>query len=552
MKTLKIAFYDFKRLVFNPITAIGLLVVLIACTITGIFFKPEIKEGLSLSYETTNAQILYDNFNSTAEIEDSKLQLDKILQENKDIIYAQQNSTEIKTFESLKKNVMSVYEKIEEYANFPTATPPFTSNTQDISTKNLLKNFIEKYENTNIFESTLYFTQDDFQLLKDLYDALNLITSSTNDTEIREMYDKVWEKRDVFKRFNDFEPLNWQLDSETLKNYQKKYVDDVALKLENINTEIDNQFEAGSLEKLESLILNYKNNVIKANEGLKAELYLKLSNSMSNYSFFVGYKSQEEASLKQQIAISNFILSDSDLYYQEYLSTLSFNSAVNNITAYDFTYFQMCIIGFLLIITCIYFSYKLFGQDRRNGKMDIVLSQNVTFSNVFNGKFLAIIFSAMFILLAYTLIFLIAGYFIYGFTFTPILAVFNLNSAYVISPILYILIKFITIILQIIFYVVLTIFFMNISRKFEIMLGVSLAVFALGFTLNIFFSGVFIYTLFPFAHIDLFSYFGSGTNQIGFLNTMLIASGNFFISILYYIVITIAFYNFTSQLFRRN
>ena len=366
------------------------------------------------------------------------------------------------------------------------------------------------------------------------------------------MYDKVWENRQIFSTFESFEPLNWQVDSTTLKNYKTMYVDNVTFQLTNIDNEIKKIYDTTEMDNIGQLILNYKNKVVNANNGLKAQLYLKLSNSLSNYSLFLGYETQEEADLRQQIAISNYILQDESLYYQEYLSPLSFNKASSTITAYDFAYFQMCLIGFLLIIASIYFTYKLFGQDRKNGKMDVVLSQNVTFSNVFNGKFIAITLSASFILLLYTVIFLLAGYLVYGFTFTPILAVFNLSSAYVINPILYLLIKYLCIILQVTFYVIITMFFMNISRKFEVMLGISLGVFALGFVCNIFLSGFFIYALFPFAHTDLFSYFGSGTSEIGFLNTMLISSGNFFISILYYFVITIAFYNFTSQLFRKN
>lgn len=552
MKTLKIAFYDFKRLILNPITGIGLLVVLIACTIAGIFFKPEQAESLSLYYDTQNATSAYSSFYSSTNTEDTKLYLDNIIQDNLDIINAQLNSNDIKTFDNLKSNIMSVYNKIKNYENFPTATPPFTDNSQDISTTNSLKNFIDYYKNSEIFESTLYFTESDFAILENLYETLSLITPSNSDSEIRAMYDKVWENRQIFSTFESFEPLNWQVDSTTLKNYKTMYVDNVTSQLTNMDNEIKKIYDTTEMDNIGQLILNYKNKVVNANNGLKAQLYLKLSNSLSNYSLFLGYETQEEADLRQQIAISNYILQDESLYYQEYLSPLSFNKASSTITAYDFAYFQMCLIGFLLIIASIYFTYKLFGQDRKNGKMDVVLSQNVTFSNVFNGKFIAITLSASFILLLYTVIFLLAGYLVYGFTFTPILAVFNLSSTYVINPILYLLIKYLCIILQVTFYVIITMFFMNISRKFEVMLGISLGVFALGFVCNIFLSGFFIYALFPFAHTDLFSYFGSGTSEIGFLNTMLISSGNFFISILYYFVITIAFYNFTSQLFRKN
>ena len=93
---------------------------------------------------------------------------------------------------------------------------------------------------------------------------------------------------------------------------------------------------------------------------------------------------------------------------------------------------------------------------------------------------------------------------------------------------------------------------MNVSRKFELMFGISLGIFAIAFTLNTFLSGFFVYALFPFVHANLFPYFGGANSSIQFLGTAFISGGNFFISICYTLVLMVGIYFFTNQLFKRN
>ena len=62
MKTLKIAFYDFKRLVFNPITYFGIGIILILTAVLGIFYSPTITPAYSLSYESETSEELFNYF----------------------------------------------------------------------------------------------------------------------------------------------------------------------------------------------------------------------------------------------------------------------------------------------------------------------------------------------------------------------------------------------------------------------------------------------------------------------------------------------------------
>ena len=91
MKTLKIAFYDFKRLVFNPITYFGIGIILILTAILGIFYSPTITPAYSLSYESETSEELFNNFYYSNEA-DSKSNLVAIIENNENLIGAQRTN----------------------------------------------------------------------------------------------------------------------------------------------------------------------------------------------------------------------------------------------------------------------------------------------------------------------------------------------------------------------------------------------------------------------------------------------------------------------------
>lgn len=552
MKTLKIAFYDFKRLIFNPITYLGIGIVLILTAVLGIFYNPTITPAYSLAYESTTSQELYDNFYSSQD--DSKDSLNAIIQENEHILSAQRSNEVATEFKEVKSTLNELFTEIQYHTSYPNDQHLY-NNYESIVKRDVYINFVNKVANTEVFESTLYFTESDLEVLTNLADMLSsTLLFATDDYSIKTIYANVWAQRDLY--YDDFlslDPINWHMDEEFLNTLEEKYVTNAQAKLDKIEEEFLNLYQNnGNLADMESLVLNYKLVAECAGNALNDELYISLIHSFPTYANFIGYETQEEMELTQNLALANTIISSEELYYQNYLSPMDFNTATGEITAYDFAYYEMSIIGFILTICAIFFVYKLFGRDRKTGKVDMVLSQNVSFYSVFGAKFLAIVFSTLFLLFVFSALYLIAGFVIYGVTFTPILTVFNYTTTLSISPILYLLIKFFCIELEILFYVVISMFIMNLSRKFELMFAISLFVFAAGFVMNIFLSGYFVYTIFPFVHSNLFTFFGGGATNFGFLTTKILAGGSFYISIVYYLVLMIALYNFTNQLFKRN
>ena len=552
MKTLKIAFYDFKRLVFNPITYFGIGIILILTAILGIFYSPTITPAYSLSYESETSEELFNNFYYSNEA-DSKSNLVAIIENNENLIDAQRTNEIATEFESVKATLDELFREIQYIVSYPNGDPLY-NNVENVNRRNEYLNFVEKVKNAEVFESTLYFTESDLKVLTNLADMLSsTLFAASDNNSIRTIYANVWAQRDLYYAFTSLEPINYEMDEEVLNSLEESFVTNAQAKLDSIEEEFLNLYQNNAnLTDLESLILNYKLVAESAGSALNDSLYIELIHSFPTYANFIGYETQEEVELLQNLALRNSAISSEELYYQNHLSPMDFNKATGESTAYDFAYYEMCIVGFVLTICAIFFVYKLFGRDRQTGKVDMVLSQNVSFYSAFGGKFLAIVFSTLFLLFLFSALYLIAGYLIYGVTFTPILTVFNYTTTFSISPILYLLIKFFCIELEILFYVIISMFIMNLSRKFELMFAISLLVFGAGLVMNIFLSGFFVYTIFPFVHSNLFTFFGGGAVNFGFLTTKLVAGGSFYISIIYYLVLMIALYNFTNQLFKRN
>lgn len=556
MKSFKICMYDFRRLILNPITLCGAIIAVVACVIAGFCFKPTVSPQLSLSFEYETSEELYNNF-INGSYEDSVVNLDAKIMENKKIIDGQRNTTLIDTYNNLTLNINTFFENLLVYNAYPNDYPDistFVDNAFDINVQTELRNFYNAIASLKDFESPLYFTEDEMITMKSLADLLDsTLYYTTNRDNVKAMYDVLLEDRQLFRDFLNIEVVNWQTDADKTVELEVNYVVSVEEKLDDILQEFESVYYGSqNLDDMESLALNYKRIVTFANYNMQGELFLLLSKSLPNYANYIGYESQEELELKQNIVQNNYILKEVSQYYTNYLQPMNFNSASGKTNAYDFAYYLISIIGFILIIIGIFFAYKLFGRDRRKGKVDVVLAQNASFNSVFAGKFFAILFATFALLFVFSILIILISYLMYGVTFTPVLAVFNLSSSYVVSPLIYLLFKLFCIEFEIMFYTLITILLMNVSRKFELMFGISLGIFAIAFTLNTFLSGFFVYALFPFVHANLFPYFGGANSSIQFLGTAFISGGNFFISICYTLVLMVGIYFFTNQLFKRN
>ena len=558
-KIFKIASYDFKRLIVNPFTIGTMILVLLVCLITGLVYKIEPTPAYSATTIGSTTREVYNNFMSTNENCDNKLSLDNILSDAQKMLDIQQECTDYNDFIDINSRFQDIYYEIIKYHTTGSCTYTENDNIDEIKTATyLLNDFVNYFENLGEFQSDIIFEKDEFETLKTIEDYFyqkvfldEPITTTLND---------LYENLSMFDSLNSVvkSVFVWNVDTELLEKYQTEYINKAAAKNQNILAEIisvndsTTSYDTTHISELTSLITNYKLTCESAKYSIIYELRLSLERHFGNLENLYHYAPISLEDTKLELVKTNYFLNDESLYYTQYQVPLNFNNASYEVTLYDHAYFIISIIGFLTILFGIYASYKLFGLDRRNGKMDTILSQNVTFNQVFTAKFLAIVFSTSFVLAVYAVLSLTWGSLLFPSLPNGMLAVFNSTTCYVINPFLFFLIKLIGIELQVIFYSVITIFMMNISRKFELTFGISVAIFVIATICNIFLNGSLAYCLFPFIHADLTSFLGGATMQTGFLKTAMYSYGNFYISLVYYLVVVVLLYNFTKQLFKKN
>ena len=559
-KVLKIAAYDFKRLVFNPITVIGLVLVLIACFVTGLAYKIEPTPAYSAVTSGEYTRRVYQNFRSTDPSIDTENSLNNILTEANDILATNQTCLDYEILEELNatfQNIKNEVEKFEQfgecayYENGISDIRPVQEAAEDLNA------FTTRMADLEAFETNVIFTNSEFEDLASVTNYFNEIDYSANLVEILE---NLYENSANFEKLSAVAQnvLDWNISAETATELQTKYITkaeekctQILAEMETLNNSIE-ESDVEHLQDMKNLITNFKLVCESAKAGVENELRLLLEKNFENLKNLYHFDQIKTENIERALVLCNYFLENDELYFKQYQMPLNFNTGSYEVTVYDHAYFLMSIVGFLTIIFAIFCAYKLFGRDRKSGKIDTILSQNVSFNQVYTAKFLAIVFSTSFILAIFSILTLLGGSLLYPSLANGMLAVFNLSSVYIIHPFLFFVIKIVGIELQVIFYSVLTIFLMNISRKFDLCFGIALAIFAIATICNIFLNGSFVYCLLPFIHADLTSFLGGATMETGFLRTSLYAYGNFFVSLVYYLVFVVLLYNLTKQIFKKN
>lgn len=563
-KALKIAKYDFKRLMLNPITLICLAIVLGVVFICGLAVKLPTAESLKVSYSqsTSSKTSFYNAFNTssgTAEF-DSKAKIKNYVNKAMEYINAQSLDTkngeviEVEDLNAISREIIdnNLTEELKRInsGDLSNQTHVYTL-LQNLSDD--LKDFLTNYDAKNQFTSKLVFTKDQHKKLNQIS---NFLTKNLTTISNIPLIAKQNITGDLLDIINNKIVIN--IDKSILQSYTKNYVETSEKKLGLIVDEmraISQSTEIGDaegIEKIKNYIKEYKLVAQMTEKAVISEMQIILNKLSINIDNLYNFSQISLEDAKQNLAEAKYYITLDSLEYKEYQRALNFGNASSQVTAFDHSYFVVSIVGFLTILFGMFCAYKLYGKDKKNGKLDLLLSQKVKFSEVFAGKFMATLFCTMTILASFTILSLIWGSILYALMPESILAVFNLQSAYTINPFLFLIIKVCGIELQVIFWTIVTIFAMNISRKFLLSYGITIGVFVVATILNLFLNNQLWYCLLPFIHIDMTSMLGGATMQTGFLKTSLYAYGNFYISIIYYLVVIGLLYNFTKQLFKKN
>lgn len=231
----------------------------------------------------------------------------------------------------------------------------------------------------------------------------------------------------------------------------------------------------------------------------------------STYKNFYGYNFDEFNKFESQESITkNEYYIDNNVYENSYLNNFSYSQNSGNKTnMYDFAYFSMELCTLIIIIFSMMLVCNLITGETESGTIKLLLVRPYRRSKILTAKLLATIFFVITFMLFSSVLTLVGGYFLFGSTTAPILAIFNGTLAFEISPMGMMMLDILFLTLDVIFFVLLALMISVICRNYAGSISCSLVVLIINLAFNFLFNNTFWYTLLPGMNLHLFKYFGN-------------------------------------------
>ena len=306
--------------------------------------------------------------------------------------------------------------------------------------------------------------------------------------------------------------------------------------------------EEVSLETMKDYVLSYYYTAKQMNDLATDSIYMNpiknFNDSQAND--YIGYSEVNTYEVNQEITRNNYLIANnlSDISYGHVFSpTTSFG---NEVSAFDLVYFGLEICGFVILIFCVVLAAGMIAGEQSNGTLKVLAIRPYNRSKILTSKILAtVIFGIIFIIFSALVLFII-GYAFYGLDMTSILAVFNASSAFVVSPIVLILIYIALMIVKILFYVLLATMISVVFRSNVGAVAISILLYFVSALFAVLFTSTYWYAFIPFAGIDLFKFFGGSfatpDNPIAIaLSSPLFYNSNFIVSIVSVVITMLLF-----------
>ena len=368
----------------------------------------------------------------------------------------------------------------------------------------------ESFENyiTLISDALLYLNAEgaDINLIETHENIYNHISQANGFTNIEgaSYFDKLY-----YLTSNNITDIT--LSEETITNLNNQYekvTTFMSSTLENINAySADENISTGTLKEE---ILKYYYAANQYSTLVSDSIYfepVKLFNDSYAHQF-IGYTDVHLYQIQERIATNNYLLSN-DLTSNQFSSVFTPTmSSGDQVGAFDLVYFGLEICSFIILIFCVVLAAGMIAGEQSTGTLKVLATRPYSRNKILTSKILAsLIFGIIFLVFSAIVLFII-GYAVYGLDTTPILAVFNATSVFVISPFLLILIYLALLIVKILFYVLLATMISTVFRSNVGAVVISIFIYFLTALFAVLFTSSTWYAFLPFAGIDFFKFFG--------------------------------------------
>ena len=211
-----------------------------------------------------------------------------------------------------------------------------------------------------------------------------------------------------------------------------------------------------------------------------------------------------------QEALTKYVfLFDNQKADSDFANVFAFNYNSNTkTTAYDYMYFVMEIMSFLIIAYCVILAANMIAGEQSSGTMKMLAIRPYKRYKIMFAKILATMFFAFIFMLVTTIVSLITGIIMYDLNSLPILAVFNAQYAFTIEAPLMYLIYFATVFIKVWIFVMIAFAISTIFKNGILATIISIMLYFVTLILTFVSSGASWIKYVITANLDLFKYFG--------------------------------------------
>lgn len=539
----------------------------IALIITSLVYAPQTRETNLTNFGTgtDTVAVAFSAFNNDASNLNSKINLDnKLTTTNQNMIdYASATSAynTIKTYiETINTSITTttgttLLGTLSAYAsnNSSENRTAYISALTDIRTQGY---YLFVFCNSEISSDNIdfYISTIDLTNLKNYF--RNFYLSIPNETALNSATEAelISYGENVRENYTPTEQLNYintapriEVSAERIAEITDTYYTAIAYAsgsetvLTNIYAEILTYFNEHTAEDtvesrlaLNELITKYKNATNIACELIENSFDLEKAGTFANSALtnYIGFETFNTYKIQEDLTLNSYLLTN-QIFDGDYLLNFNFGTTSGyTASAYDFTIFAMQILSIIITIFCLFFAVSIIAGDQQNGTMKMLATRPLTREKIISGKTLACV-NFMFIFMLFSAIASFAvGYSMFGISTTTMLMVYNSTTVIAIAPYLALLIYLSSFVFNILFYIVIAVLLSVIFRSNIFAFFVTFIIYFFGLLFNAIFANAswFIYT--PYAHLDIFKYFGNASTNGGFLSFNLAPDGNFALSIL--------------------
>lgn len=263
---------------------------------------------------------------------------------------------------------------------------------------------------------------------------------------------------------------------------------------------------------------------------------------------FNGFSGVSIYNLNLEIATSKYFF-DNNTFGYEYLKPFNFgvNSGVET-NCFDFVFFAMQILSALITLFVIFFASSAISGEQNSGTLKMAAIRPYTRNKIYSGKFIACFNVALILLLVGFIASFAVGIATFGFTSTNALVVINASTVLTMSPIVLILIFFLNLLIDIVFYISLALLISMLIKPTTISTAITSAIFIASTIISGTVTASWIRFI-PSTHLGLFKFFTN--SNTGLFSFSIVPNVNMIMSGLIVVLSIIIFDLFGRFLFTR-